>query len=53
MNPSLLVAECLATPWALMPERLHALASVVMITADMRGAIERNCGPPRMIASNE
>lgn len=30
MNPSLLVAECLATPWALMPERLHALASVVM-----------------------
>jgi len=24
-----------------------------MITADMRGAIERNCGPPRMIASNE
>jgi len=29
MNPSLLVAECLATPWALMPERLHALASVV------------------------
>ena len=29
MNPSLLIAECLATPWALMPERLHALASVV------------------------
>lgn len=29
MNPSLLVAECLATPWALMPERLHALASIV------------------------
>lgn len=29
MNPSQLVAECLATPWALMPERLHALASVV------------------------
>ena len=29
INPSLLVAECLATPWALMPERLHALASVV------------------------
>lgn len=29
MNHSLLLAECLATPWALMPERLHALASVV------------------------
>jgi signal peptide peptidase SppA len=29
MNASLLVAECLATPWALMPERLHALASVL------------------------
>lgn len=29
MNHSLLVAECLATPWALMPERLHALAGVV------------------------
>ena len=30
MNHQLLVAEFLATPWALMPERLHALASVVM-----------------------
>lgn len=30
MNHQLLVAEFLATPWALMPERLHALVSVVM-----------------------
>ncbi|NVO06627.1 MAG: S49 family peptidase [Rhodoferax sp.] len=30
MNHELLVAEFLATPWALMPERLHALAGVVM-----------------------
>ena len=30
MNRELLVAEFLATPWALMPERLHALAGVVM-----------------------
>jgi signal peptide peptidase SppA len=30
MNHQLLVAEFLATPWALMPERLHALAGVVM-----------------------
>jgi signal peptide peptidase SppA len=29
MNPSLLVAECLTTPWALMPDRLHALASIL------------------------
>ncbi len=30
MNHQLLVAEFLATPWALMPERLSALAAVVM-----------------------
>lgn len=30
MNHQLLVAEFLATPWALMPERLNALAGVVM-----------------------
>ena len=30
MNHQLLVAEFLATPWALMPERLSALATVVM-----------------------
>ena len=30
MNHQLLVAEFLATPWALMPERLNALAAVVM-----------------------
>jgi capsid assembly protease len=30
MNHPLLVAEFLATPWALMPERLNALAAVVM-----------------------
>jgi signal peptide peptidase SppA len=29
MNHSLLLAECLSTPWALMPERLSALAGVV------------------------
>jgi hypothetical protein len=29
MKNQLLVAEFLATPWALMPERLSALASVV------------------------
>ncbi len=30
MNHQLLIAEFLATPWALMPERLHAMAGVVM-----------------------
>ena len=30
MNHELLVAEFLTTPWALMPERLNALAAVVM-----------------------
>ncbi len=30
MNHQLLVAEFLATPWALMPEKLNALAGVVM-----------------------
>ena len=29
MNHHLLLAECLATPWALMPERLSALAGVL------------------------
>jgi hypothetical protein len=28
MNHHLLVAEFLATPWALMPERLNAVAAV-------------------------
>lgn len=29
MNPSLLLGEFLSTPWALMPDRLQAIASVL------------------------
>ena len=30
MNHQLLIAEFLATPWALMPERLNAVATVLV-----------------------